>query len=216
MSIVSKTIFATQRGSIMIGAIILVMVTAIAFDTTVVKIGSDLDVRKQVFDPDAFGKEQFSRIRNIVLERAPDAPKLAEELAADKKGAIAKYGTPAEGGIGAFLPVRLTGIVGEGRSGVFKVAVEGIPEKTRVRVQTGPAINGTSLRDISGDIEFGAFKNQIEYQDAGSGINRTMSKTILSDLDRDNLTGKVITVVGVFNLINPKNWLITPVLLEVQ
>ena len=131
MSIVSKTIFATQRGSIMIGAIFLVMVTAIAFDTTVVKIGSDLDVRKQVFDPDAFGKEQFSRIRNIVLERAPDAPKLAEELAADKKGAIAKYGTPAEGGIGAFLPVRLTGIVGEGRSGVFKVAVEA-QEKPRL------------------------------------------------------------------------------------
>ena len=209
-----KTINFSQRGRLLIAAALIAIIAAIAVDTTVVRIGSDLDVRQQVFDPDAFGEKQFPRIRDIVMKRAPDALKLAEELAADKKAAIAKYGTP--GGIGAFLPVRLTGVIGEGKSGVFNVNIEGFPEKTRVRVQTGPAINGTSLRDISGDIEFGAFKNQIEYQDAGSGINRTMSASILSDLERDKLTGKTITVVGVFNLISPKNWLITPVSLEVR
>ncbi|MGT2466735.1 DUF2291 family protein [Mesorhizobium atlanticum] len=29
--------------------------------------------------------------------------------------------------------------------------------------RSGPAINGTDLRDATGDIVFGKFKNQIEY-----------------------------------------------------
>ena len=194
--------------------IAIVVLGAIALDTKVVVIGSTEDAREQAFDPDAFGQEQFSRIRDFVLEKAPDADALAADLAADKKATVEEYATMA----GAFpvLPVRFTGVVGEGKSGVFDVSVEGLPEGTKVRVQTGPAINGTELRDIPGNIEFGAFKNQIEYQDAGSGINRAMSAEVLGDLDRDALTGKTISVVGVFKLINPKNWLVTPVQLEVE
>ncbi|CAG0909665.1 unnamed protein product, partial [Cyprideis torosa] len=62
-----------------------------------------------------------------------------------------------------------------------------MPEDIRIRVQTGPAINGTDLRDIPGDIDFSNFKNQIEYQDAGSALNRAMSTAILQDIDRDSL-----------------------------
>ncbi len=71
-----------------------------------------------------------------------------------------------------------------------------MPEGTKIRLQSGPAINGTELRDISGDIEFGAFKNQIEYQDAGAGLNRAMAAEVLDGLDRDTLTGKTATVAG--------------------
>jgi predicted lipoprotein len=83
-------------------------------------------------------------------------------------------------------------------------------------VQTGPAINGTDLRDAPGDIKFGQFKNQIEYQDAGSGINRAMKKAVLDPIEVANLSGKSIDLVGVFRLINPKNWMITPVKLDVK
>jgi predicted lipoprotein len=96
------------------------------------------------------------------------------------------------------------------------MAVEGMPPEIKVRVQTGPAINGTDLRDAPGDIDFGAFKNQIEYQDAGSGINRAMKKAVLDGIDTVGLTGKTIEVVGAFRLGNPKNWLITPVSVVVK
>lgn len=187
---------------------------AIALNTKVVEIGSVDDVRQQAFNPDRFGLDEFPRIRDIVIERAPEASALAGELVADKKAALEKYATV----VGGFptIPVRLTGVAGDQKSGVFTIAVEGLPEGTKVRVQTGPAINGTELRDISGDIEFGAFKNQIEYQDVGSGINRAMSGEVLSDLDRESLSGKTVSVTGVFKLINPKNWLVTPVRFEVQ
>jgi predicted lipoprotein len=191
-----------------------VLLGAIAFDTEVVTIGGESDLRQQAFDPDRFGVQEFPRIRDFVTGKAPDAVQLAEELANDKSAAIASYGTMA----GAFpvLPVTFSGTVGEGKSGIFNVSVDGLPEGTGVRVQTGPAINGTELRDITGDIEFGAFKNQIEYQDAGAGINRAMAAEILADLDREALSGKTITVTGAFTMINPKNWLITPVSFEVQ
>jgi predicted lipoprotein len=83
-------------------------------------------------------------------------------------------------------------------------------------VQTGPAINGTDLRDASGTIEFGQFKNQIEYQDAGSGINRAMKKAVLDPIDTKDLSGKTLDIVGAFRLINPKNWRITPVKVTVE
>ena len=203
-----------SKGRLIAIAAICVLVIAMALDTTVVRIGSEDDLREQAFDPDRFGQDEFPRIRDIIIKRAPEAATLVADLAADKNAAVEKYGTMA----GAFpvLSVALTGTVGEGRSGTFNVNVADLPEGVKVRVQTGPAINGTELRDFPGDIEFGAFTNQIEYQDAGSGINRAMSAEVLSDLDRESLTGKTISVTGAFKLINPKNWLVTPVALEVK
>ena len=183
-----------------------------ALDTTVVTIGSDEDTRVAGFSPDAYGAEQFPRIREDITTRAVDAATLAAALAEDKAAAAAQYGT---GGAMPVLPVRLSGTVGEGKAGIYDVAVEGV-EDVRIRVQTGPAINGTDLRDAPGDIAFGEFKNQIEYQDAGAGINRAMKAEVLEGLDTSDLSGRQMTVTGAFKLINPKMWLITPVEVSVQ
>ncbi|TFL16217.1 DUF2291 family protein [Jannaschia formosa] len=193
---------------------VVVLMGAIALDTKVVTVGGDEDLRQQAFDPDRFGADEFPRIRDVVIDRAPDAALLAEELAADKAAATAAYGTMA----GAFpvMTVTFTGVVGDGQSGIFEVDVPDLPDGLTIRVQTGPAINGTELRDIAGDIEFGSFTNQIEYQNAGAGINRAMAAEVLSDLDRDALQGETLSVTGAFTLINPNNWLVTPVALEVQ
>lgn len=203
-----------RSGRFWLTAVIVLLLAGIALDTRIVSIGSENDFRQQAFDPDAFGVEHFPRIREHVLERAPEASQLLADLNTDKDSAMSSHGTMA-GGF-AVLPVTFTGTIGDGKSGVFDVTIAGMPEGQRVRVQTGPAINGTELRDIPGDISFGQFKNQIEYQDAGSGINRAMSAAILSDIDRDALSGQSVEVTGVFRLINPKNWLVTPVQFEVQ
>jgi predicted lipoprotein len=85
-----------------------------------------------------------------------------------------------------------------------------------VRVQTGPAINGTDLRDAPGTIAFGDFSNQIDYQNAASALNDQLKKQVLSKVDAASLTGKTVSIVGAFQLINPNAWLITPVSLEVK
>jgi predicted lipoprotein len=205
----------TGRRALYIAAgVALVLVAAMALDTKVVPIGGENDLRQAAFAPDAYGDQEFPRIQAFVAERAVDAAKLAPDVLADKAAAAKQYGTASS--TGAIMMVRTTGVVGEGSSGLVDLAAEGMPPEIRVRVQTGPAINGTDLRDAPGDIAFGQFKNQIEYQNAASGINRAMKRAVLDSIDTAALKGKTIEVVGAFRLVNPKNWLITPVAMTVK
>jgi len=203
-----------RRRQIVLAAVVVAVLAAIALDTTVVHIGSDRDVRQAGFSPESFGASEFPKVKAFILEKAVDAPSLAAAIAADKAAAIAKYGVAA-GNSGVF-PVTFTGVAGEAKSGIYTVAVPGLPDGVGIRLQTGPAINGTDLRDATGLIQFGQFTNQIEYQNAGSALNNEMKKDALASVDTANLTGKTIKVVGVFRLVNPKNWLVTPVRLEVE
>ena len=193
---------------------VLAVLAAMALDTKVVKIGSAEDVRNAVFSPQEYGKSEFPKVQADVEARAVDAATLAAAIAKDQASAEKEYGVPA--GVGPAMAVKFTGVVGEGKSGIYKVAVPGIGDVPLIRMQTGPAINGTELRDASGKITFGQFKNQIEYQNAGSALNNEMKAEVLSKVDTSALTGKTVTVVGVFKLINPKSWLVTPVRLDVQ
>lgn len=195
-------------------AVLVVLVGAMALDTKVVVIGSEEDVRESAFSPERFGEEMFPQLRESIMNRAVDAVTLAAAIAEDAGAAGEQYGV--RGGIGPVIPVRFTGVAGEERAGVYTVAVEGMPQETTIRVQTGPAINGTDLRDSTGTISFGQFTNQIEYQDAGAAINNEMKRQVLAGIDTENLTGKTISVTGAFRLINAKNWLVTPVEMSVQ
>lgn len=205
---------ASRRGLFLGLAATAVVLAGIALDTKIVHIGSDADVRQQAFSPDGYGQTEFPRIRDAVAAKAGNAAEVAAAIAADKDAAIAKYGTPAS--TGAIVSVRVTGVAGAPKAGIYPLAVEGLPEGVSVRVQTGPAINGTDLRDAPGDIAFGKFKNQIEYQNAGAGINRAMKAAVLDQIDAASLTGKTVEITGAFRLINPKNWLITPVAVVVK
>lgn len=206
---------APSRRGLMFAALAgLGLLGAIALDTTVIEIGSESDVRKQAFSPDSYGEKEFPRIQAVILEKAVDGLVLGPAVLADKAAAAKQYGTAST--TGAIMMVKLTGVAGEARSGVYALTVDGLPADIKVRLQTGPAINGTDLRDAPGDIEFGKFKNQIEYQDAGSGLNRAMKKVVLDGIETANLTGKTVEVVGAFRLVNPKNWMITPVQVTVK
>ena len=195
-------------------AAVAIVLGAIAADTKVVKIGSEHDVREQGFQPETYGATEFPKVQADVEKRAVDAVTLANAVLADKKAAGTKYGVATT--TGPVLPVSLTGTFGERKANLNEFKVDGLPDGVTIRVQTGPAINGTDLRDATGKIEFGQFTNQIEYQDAGSAINNEMKKATLGSLDPEKLTGKTATVIGVFKLINPKNWLVTPVKVDVK
>jgi len=195
-------------------AVAAVLVASMVYDTTVVQIGSERDVQVQQFSPQAYGARQFPVIKQSVEARAVDAAALSQAIAADRKAAGEQYGVATS--TGPVLPVKFTGLVGERKANTHVIAINGIADGLTVRVQTGPALNGTDLRDATGQIAFGQFKNQIEYQDAGSAINNEVKKQVLAEIDPATLTGKTVTVIGVFKLVNPKNWIVTPVRLAVQ
>jgi predicted lipoprotein len=217
MSTVAPSTKSSRRGvRIAIEVVLLlVLLAAMAMSTKVVKIGSGSDTQTKEFEPEAYGKKQFPKTQAAIEKRAVDAATLATAIAKDPDAAGKQYGI-AGGGVGPEMSVKFTGVAGKEDSGVYEVKVPGLPDALLIRVQTGPAINGTDLRDATGDISFGQFTNQIDYQNAGYAINSAMKKEVLSKVDTAKLTGKTVAVVGVFQLINPNGWLVTPVKLDVK
>ncbi|PPS58471.1 hypothetical protein CRX72_17485 [Pantoea sp. BRM17] len=65
-------------------------------------------------------------------------------LQANQQAAAAQYGV---GSPLPVIPVRLEGVVQPGEKGIFPLQVAGVPESLKVRLQTGPALSGTDLRD---------------------------------------------------------------------
>ncbi|CEP35075.1 Uncharacterized periplasmic lipoprotein [Halomonas sp. R57-5] len=188
-------------------AFALVLFALMAFDTKVISL---TELESTVgFSPQQFAQETFPEIQAYVENNAVDASVLAPEVLQDASAAGERYGVAA--GIGHIVPLSLSGVVVEGRGGVYTLEVADVPSDIVIRVQTGPAINGTTLRDTTGNIQFGDFTNQIEYQDVGAALNDEMKRQVLADISGQDLAGKTLEVVGSFTMINPKNWLITPV-----
>lgn len=192
----------------------LLLLSAMVYDTKVVRVGSADDKRADAFSADAYGKKAFPEIQTAILNSAVDAKELVAALDKDKESAIEKYGKP--GGVGPIFSVKISGVGKELKSGNLSLRVNGLPENLGIRVQVGPAINGTEVRDATGTVQFGSFTNQIEYQDAGSALNNEVKSQVLAKLQRDALVGKKVELTGVFQLINPSSWLITPVQMVVQ
>lgn len=195
-------------------ALLLAVLAAAVLDTKVVRIGSQQDQRAGAFSPEAWGKKTFPTLRSAIEAAAVDAKTLAAAIAEDKAAAGEKYGKP--GSVGPIFAVKFAGTAGALENGLLTVAVDGLPAGLVLRVQTGPAINGTDVRDATGTVSFGQFTNQIEYQDAGSALNNEVKAQVLASIDRDQLSGKRVEGIGVFQLINPNGWLITPVRMSVQ
>lgn len=181
------------------------------------KVVSDDDQLAQVdedFDAEEFGAENFPEVQDAIISDAVGAEELASAIDADPDDATNTY---AEAGSGEpVFSVTLTGVAGEEQSGIYDVDVDGVPDDLGVRVQTGPAINGTELRDATGTMPFGNFDNQIDYQDSAAALNEEMKQAVLADADTDDLEGETVSLTGAFTLVNPETWLITPVEFEVQ
>jgi predicted lipoprotein len=196
------------------GAAAVILVVAMALNVKVVKLGSEAAAPPGAFNPEAYGQSTFPKVQAEIEKRAVDAATLATALAQNADDAAKKYGVPAT--IGTEYSVKFTGVAGKGNYGVYFVKIPGVPDAVTVRVQMGPAINGTAVRDATGTITFGQFTNQIDYQNAGSALNNEIKKQVLSKIDAKALSGKTITVVGAFQYVVPNSWLITPVKVEVQ
>lgn len=192
----------------------IVVIGFLVLGTKVVSNDDPLAQSTVEFDSAIFGADNFGEIQAGVEERAVDAVELADALVADPEQAKADYAVESSGG--AVYSTTFTGVVGEGASGIHTIAVEGMPADVQIRVQFGPAINGTELRDATGDIQFGQFKNQIDFQDAAAALNDEVKTQVLGDIDTAALEGQTVEITGAFTLLNPKSWLITPVAVDVQ
>ena len=83
------------------------------------------------------------------------------------------------------------------RAATMDVDVDG-DGKADARIQIGPAIRGTALRDVLDFVDFNSFTNQIDYARFGKSLNTYANRTVLSKLPHADLEGRTAKVLGAF------------------
>jgi predicted lipoprotein len=194
-------------------ALVVLVVAAIALDTTYKKPGEATSTGRAVFDPTAYGEKNFPKAVSTLEDSSVPLPKLLAALRKDVDAAGEQYGK-RQGSSPYSFSTSAEGIAGKAEGGLMPVRVKGVPKDTTVSLQVGPAINGTAIRDGVGFIEFGQFTNQVEYAAAATALNEQVKKQVLADIDPATLEGKRVSFVGAFSIITPDVVTITPVKLE--
>jgi predicted lipoprotein len=200
------------------GALILlglcVLVLAIV-STKVVSIAAADAASEDNFSPAQFAKENYSS--KIVPQIESDATDLAPLLSKLASGVDKSTLGHSSGKDSAYaFPIVVTAVAGDPTPPVVQLTVEGLPEKTVVVMQIGPAVNGTAIRDVSGTISFNQFTNQLEYQAVATELNNLVKESVLSTLDVQSLKGKTLRITGAFLLGSNEQFIsIVPVKVEV-
>ena len=117
--------------------------------------------------------------------------------------------------------VKGTGVIVEvntaSRASTVDVDIDPADGSADVRIQIGPVIKDTAIRDTLEFISFTDFTNQLEFARLSNAINKMVNKTVTGSLDRENLMGKRITFHGAFTQLQDSDTIrITPVSLEVN
>jgi predicted lipoprotein len=137
-------------------------------------------------------------------KRAGDFKAVAQLAASSPDQAGAKYGNPRKQNSSPWTyAVKLSGKIvaadTASRAATLDVDVDG-DGKADAKVQIGPAIRGTALRDALDFLDFNEFRNQIEWAQFGKAFNEKANTSFLAVLPRDGLTGKTVNVTGAFPL----------------
>jgi predicted lipoprotein len=191
-------------------ALVVLVVAAMALDTTYKKAGETTATGREAFDPARYGEETYPKAAAAIEDAAVPLPKLVAAMRDDPDAAGERYGR-RQGTSPYSFSTTVEGVAGKAERGLLPVRVKGVPDSTTVSVQIGPAINGTAIRDAPGFIEFGQFTNQVEYAAAATALNEQVKRQVLDGADPAALEGKRVSVTGAFSSLTPAVITITPI-----
>jgi predicted lipoprotein len=102
------------------------------------------------------------------------------------------------------------------RAGSIDVDADG-DGNADARVQIGPVMRGTALRDSLDFVSFNQFTNQIDFAQFGKAFNLHVDETVTSKLPRDQLIGKNVRILGAYPLAGGSDLpLVTPAKIKLQ
>ena len=157
------------------------------------------------FNADKMAEEMWSaKVIPYLEQKAGPFLEVNALAKTDPAAAGAKYGNPKKQSASPWTyAARVEGkIVASNtasRNGTVDVDVDG-DAKPDVRVQIGPTIPGTALRDTLDFVNFNDFTNQIDFAQFGKALNKLVDKTALSKLPREDLEGRTAKALGAYVL----------------
>ncbi len=161
-----------------------------------------------------------SKVIPTVEKESIDLNTLVAAIGADPAKAEKEYGNDV-GGATNFL-VSFSGTVSNvdtsSMTGALTVDVPFEGGVLPVKVQIGPIILGTALRDAVKFIRFEQFLNQMQFGNVSDELNTRVEKNVVTKIDLKALLKKKISIKGAFTYdgTNAKNLLVTPVIVTVE
>ncbi|MCV3205116.1 DUF2291 family protein [Mesorhizobium sp. YC-39] len=155
------------------------------------------------FNPDKMVEEIWAaKVIPYLQQKAGPFAEVHALAKTDPAAAGAKYGNPKKQANSPWtFAVRLEGKIvaanTQSRAATIDIDADG-DGKADARVQIGPAVRGTALRDSLDFIQFNDFTNQIDFAQFGKSFNIYVDKTVLSKLPRETLEGRTAKVLGAY------------------
>jgi predicted lipoprotein len=198
--------------AIAVGALGVFVVLAVLFGFTAVSTEEQASLNVQ-FDPVTFVADSWDEVQTVITDEAVPLADVLNRFTPDADGkATTESLTPVAEELGRITTgnahvyrVTATGTVTdvdtETSKGTLGLSVDGYDGPITVRVYVGSRIpsDESSIRDATGFIEFGDFREQTEYGKVAAEINKKVVEN-LEAVDVESLVGKPISVVGAFTL----------------
>jgi predicted lipoprotein len=188
------------------------LVVALLFGFTVVST-KDEAALTQEFDPAAYVADNWDAIETAIRDNAVP---LADVLNAIQPGPDGKIATEDLVPVAEEMGLITTGdahvyrVTGSGTvtdvdtsttKGTIGIAVDGYDGPIKVRAFIGPRIpsDESSIRDATGFIDFGNFRDQTEFGKVAKEINAKVAEN-LATLDTTDLAGRSIDFLGAMTM----------------
>lgn len=162
-----------------------------------------------------------SKVLPYLEAKAGDFKTVSEAARTNVEAAGVTYGNKEKQASSPWtLVVRLDGKIvaanTESRAGSIDVDADG-NGTADARVQIGPVMRGTALRDSLDFVSFNQFTNQIDFAQFGKAFNLHVDKTVTSKLARDQLVGKTVQVLGAYPVVGGNELpLVTPAKIDLK
>ncbi len=193
------------------GALVLV---AMFLSTKVVSPTEEAKLNPPPFNAATYAAAEFPKHATDIAAKAVDIATLIPAVSADAKAAGTQYGTDSGSGNYTF-PVKATATVTSVDENF--ITLESPVKGAKVLIPRGVALSGTPVRDALGDITFGDFVDQTDFQQVANEFKLLMEKNVLGKVDAAGLQGKTVSVVGAWSTGGAADtYIIQPVTLEVQ
>jgi predicted lipoprotein len=154
----------------------------------------------------------------IIPEVAGNAKELREVVSAlrkDRAAAERKYGLRKEETAPFDFMVKSVAVVKsintESAAGYVELDVDDASGEGKVKLQIGPVIKSSAVRDVLSFIKFGDFVNQLDFANISREINFRVRDSVVADIRKGDPTGRRLSFAGAFAEDESGAVLITPV-----
>jgi predicted lipoprotein len=173
----------------------------------------------EAFDAKAFVKTNWAKVEPEMVRDAVDIREVVAALKQDQAAAEKKYGRRKDETALFNFVVKgkevIKSVNTESAAGTLELGLSDPSGEAGVRVQIGPVIKSSAVRDVLSFINFGDFTNQLDFANISKEINFYVRDNVVSGINRTGLVGKHLTFVGAFAEDGSGRILITPIKVEV-